>query len=200
MLIGAGQLVKKRRFATVLLPARANVGRCHPQGCPPPLHGVSSFSESGVDARAIDPMFLLSTASVPASRYILNLYLLCIRQAQRQFIAMNPHLNRIAHRRIFYHRNRCSRNQSHIQKMMPQCTFSANCPNGCRFFLLVNPLMSFSASISLHWSNSLYVIRLLHPPDFEAKHREKNTIEIFSQLCFQISLLYFKEFVNRWNL
>ena len=24
-------------------------------------------------------------------------------------------------------------NQSHIQKMMPQCTFSANCPNGCSF-------------------------------------------------------------------
>ena len=137
MLIGAGQLVKKRRFATVLITCQGKRqdGAIRQWVFLRLCMVFSTFSESRVidRARHRNPMFLFVRCFGSCLAYILNLYLLCIRQAQRQFIAMNPHLNRIAHRRIFYHRNRCSRNQSHIQKMMPQCTFSANCPNGCSF-------------------------------------------------------------------
>ena len=43
----------------------------------------------------------------------------------RKFITMDPDLNRIPHRRILYNRYFCSLDQSHIQKMLPECTISS---------------------------------------------------------------------------
>ena len=58
--------------------------------------------------------------------HILYFNFLRICQAQRQFIAVNPQLHRIAHGRIFHHRHVALRNQSHIQKVLPQRTLAAH--------------------------------------------------------------------------
>ena len=54
-----------------------------------------------------------------------NFNLSGILQTNRKFITMDPDLNRISHRRILYNRYFCSLDQSHIQKMLPECTISS---------------------------------------------------------------------------
>ncbi len=73
-----------------------------------------------------NPLFLqIRLLLRPAVAHFLYLNLLRIVQAQRQLVAVDPKLNRIPHGRIFHHRHIRSRNQPHIQEMLPQRALSS---------------------------------------------------------------------------
>ena len=65
--------------------------------------------------------------------YIFNGDLFGICQSECQLVAVDAHLNRIAHRGIFHHGDLCFWNDTHIQKMLTQGTFTADGDNGCGF-------------------------------------------------------------------
>ena len=78
-----------------------------------------------------------------------DLDIFCVCQPDSQLVAVDPKLNGISHRGVFYHRHLGSLNQSHIQEMLPQGTLSSyycNCgsfPDG-KVFLMSYVLVLFS--------------------------------------------------------
>jgi len=61
----------------------------------------------------------------------LNFDLICISKTQGQFISMDLQFHRISHRSQLYHGHFCSRYHAHIQKMLAQCSVTANGPDHC---------------------------------------------------------------------
>ena len=55
-----------------------------------------------------------------------DLDLFCIRKTQCQLIAVEPELERVAHRRIFHRRDLCPGDEPHVEKMLPQRTVAAD--------------------------------------------------------------------------
>ena len=65
--------------------------------------------------------------------YRSNLDPLCVIQPERQFVSADHQLHRISHGGEFDNRHIASRNQTHIQEMLPQCAFPAYFFNSCAF-------------------------------------------------------------------
>ncbi len=132
MLIGSGQLIKECRLAAVLV-------ACQRKGQHPVirkrmlirLHMIlSAFSKSGMIRIMACVRLHFGTAlprflRCPAPhRCAVNLNMLCVIQAKRQFIVMNSEFNRIPHRSILYQRYGSSGNDAHVQKMLTKLTAS----------------------------------------------------------------------------
>ena len=61
----------------------------------------------------------------------INPDLLRIGKPQRQLISMNLQLHRVAHRRKFHHRELCSRDDAHVEEMLPESAFAPDRPDDC---------------------------------------------------------------------
>ena len=59
-----------------------------------------------------------------------DLDIFCVCQPDSQLVAVDPKLNGISHRGVFYHRHLGSLNQSHIQEMLAQRAASAHRADG----------------------------------------------------------------------
>ena len=58
--------------------------------------------------------------------HMIHVYFLCLTQTQRKLISAHLHLYRVTHRCNLLQSDFRSRRQPHIQKMMPQGTFSTD--------------------------------------------------------------------------
>ena len=120
MLIGAGQLVKKRRFATVLITGQRKCD-CLPlcnRFSDPVLPVIPGFSKFSYSRMCNGTMSLILTGFFRNRLNLRNLNLCSLRKPQRQFISPQFQLNGISHGSCFTKGYLCSRRKSHIQKMM----------------------------------------------------------------------------------
>ena len=85
-----------------------------------------ALTESGMLDSA-PPVAIVGASLVLFAVRRLYLHLFCIVYTHCQLIAVNAQLHRIAHRRVFRKRNRRSRNNTHIEKMLPQASIAADC-------------------------------------------------------------------------
>ena len=120
MLVGAGQLVKKRSLAAVLIPCQGKgqhlVIR---QGIFPLLHMIfATFTKSRmVASRLVSPwLFRLLLLRL----YLLNSYLLRIIHPECQLVVMDAELNRVPQRGKLHQRNPGTRHHAHIKKMLAE--------------------------------------------------------------------------------
>ena len=125
VLVRAGELVEKRRLAAVLV-AREREAQRHAAGQrrPAGLHVVPpALAEAGVRDR-------LFAAAAPAFRcgvpHAHNFDFFRIGQPQRQLVPVDAHLERVAHRGEFHHRDVRARDQPHVEKMLAQRALAAD--------------------------------------------------------------------------
>ena len=130
MLAGSGELVEQRRLSAVLV-ARQGEGqhRALRQGMLRLLQmKFSSLAKARMGHRR-PRLFLRRALGVPDVFY---LYLLRVRQAQGQLVAVDAQLHRVTHGRVFPHGHVACGNQSHIEEVLPQGSFPAHRDNGRR--------------------------------------------------------------------
>ena len=132
MLIGPGQLIKQRGFPAVLV---AGQGKCQlgsrRQRVFLSLYMVfSALSQAGVRL-GLRKGFCFPWGLLPRSISAQgsDLYFFTVRQAQRQFIAMDSQLHWVAHGSILHQCNFRPRDNSHIQKMLSKRTLSPHRDN-----------------------------------------------------------------------
>ena len=130
MLVRTGQLIEQGRFPAVLVShqcisqrraIRQRVLRCF-------YVIFTAFSQSRV-LRIADTFWSFMFSGPAFDR--LNFDLICISKTQGQFISMDLQFHRISHRSQLYHGHFCSRYHAHIQKMLAQCSVTANGPDHC---------------------------------------------------------------------
>ena len=124
MLVGAGELVEQGSLAAVLVARqRKGQGLILRQGMLPLL---------GVVLAALAKTRVLHHFSIHRGVHRRGLFggahgdLCRVVQTQGQLIAVDAQLHRVAHGRQLYQRDLCSGDQTHIQKMLPQCACTAH--------------------------------------------------------------------------
>ena len=131
MLVGSRQLVKQGRLSTVLV-SRQGKGQnlSFRKWMFSLLHMIpSALSKS----RMVHDLLVRRPHFRHGVLHLSNLDFLRIRQTQGQFITMYPHLHWISHGGIFHHSHLRRRNDTHIQKMLPQSALSAYRQHRCHF-------------------------------------------------------------------
>ena len=132
MLSGACQLVKQGRLSGVLI---SHQGKCQErsrrQRISRSLWMIFPFlTESGMLSLLLFGMLFPFCGSRLS---VFHLNFCGIIDTQSQLVAMDLELHRIAQRRIFYYRDLCAGNDSHIQEMLAQRAFSAYSGNDTAF-------------------------------------------------------------------
>ena len=130
MLIGAGQLIEQRRLAAVLVSHECKgENRSLRKRCPVSLAMIFSVL---AESRVICVLDGLDSLVLIASFFDeIDPDLLRIGKPQRQLISMNLQLHRVAHRRKFHHRELCSRDDAHVEEMLPESAFAPDRPDDC---------------------------------------------------------------------
>ena len=141
VLIGSGELVKKRRLAAVLVPCqrKSQLRAFRQRVLIRRIMIAASFTQSGViDLLMRHTLFivLLLPAFIPV-RFVLRAFQLTrchrrdsdlrrVRNSERQVISMDHQLHGISHRRVFHYFDHCPGDHAHIKKMLPQSAFTAH--------------------------------------------------------------------------
>ncbi|MEI3143854.1 MAG: hypothetical protein V8S69_00885 [Dakarella massiliensis] len=130
VLVRPRQLVEQRRLAAVLVSRQRE--------------SQFSLDWTEVRLRVIDQAFFLTEARVrelklplllikrfhmlwlPLAADVADTDLPCILESQREFIAMQPHFDGVSHRRVFHERHPDTRNEPHIEKVLPQLPLPAD--------------------------------------------------------------------------
>ena len=129
VLVRAGQLIEQRSLAAVLI-AGEGKGQCS-------AFGQGIFGLLFVKAAALAQTGMRHRRAPFRRRQrnrvadVFDLDLFCVRQAQRELVAVDAQLHRVAHRSELDHRHIAVGNKTHIKKMLPQCAFAANRADGC---------------------------------------------------------------------
>ena len=129
MLVGAGQLVEQRGLAAVLV---AGEGEGQRRALGEGMLGfllmeAAALAQTGVrNGRA--PLGRRQGNSVAD---VLDFDFLRVRKTQRQLVAVNAQLHRVAHRRELDHGHVAVGDKTHVEKMLPQCAFAADRTDGC---------------------------------------------------------------------
>ena len=124
VLVGTGELVEQGGLAAVLV-ARQRKG----QGL---ILRQGMFPLLGVVLAALAKTRVLHHFSIHRGVHRRGLFggghgdLCRVVQTQGQLIAVDAQLHRVAHGRQLYQRDLCSGDQTHIQKMLPQCACTAH--------------------------------------------------------------------------
>ena len=128
VLVGSRQLVKERGLAAVLV-SHQSIGQYSSirQRIFTFLIVVLTCLTKSRMLRGIDMFY--SFVLVGAGGYEFNFDLSCILKSQCQFIAVYLKLHGISEGREFDNCHLCSRNDSHIQKMLSQSPFSSDGPD-----------------------------------------------------------------------
>ena len=122
VLVGAGQLIEKRRLTAVLV---ADEGKAQHRSVRQRIAAalrmeLSFLAETGVSRfSAFRPFFLFRR---PLDFADLDLLRVC--QTQRQLVAVDAQLHRVAHRRELDQRDLGARDHAHIEEVLPQRALS----------------------------------------------------------------------------
>ena len=130
MLTGSGQLIKQCGFSTVLIPRKGKRQYlCIRQRMFCFLFMIFSTLSKSRMGNCCSFFFLrFYLSGIP---YIFNFDFLRICKTQCQLITVDPQFHRISHGCVFHHRYFSLGDQSHIQKMLTQCSLSAYRANRC---------------------------------------------------------------------
>ena len=129
MLVGAGQLIEQRSLAAVLIAGEGKGQRG--------AFGQGIFGLLFVETAALAQTGMRHGRAPFRRRQwnrvadVFDLDLFCVRQAQRELVAVDAQFHRVAHRSKLDHRHIAVGNKTHIKKMLPQCAFAANRTDGC---------------------------------------------------------------------
>ena len=130
MLIGSRQLIEERGFAAVLIAGKRESEL--------PLHraemrlGVIDQAFFLTESRVRElklPLLLIKRFHMlwlPLTADIADTDLPGVLKPQREFIAMQPHFDGVSHRRIFHERHPDTRDEPHIEKVLPQLPLPAD--------------------------------------------------------------------------
>ena len=126
VLVGARELVKQRRLAAVLV-ADERKGQLRPFGkrlARPLWVEAAALAE----ARMLDGIRRRRLLRAVLRRIVHFFHgdLRCVGKAQRQFIAVERKLDRVAHRRVLHDRDGHAGDQPHIEKMLAKRPFAAD--------------------------------------------------------------------------
>ena len=126
VLVCAGQLVEQRGLAAILVAHQRKGERFVVRQRVAAALGVvfASLAETGVLCGA--HRFLCENGRFFGGLCRRNADLTGVVQPQRELVAVDLQLHRVAHRRVFYQRHHGARYHAHIQKMLPQRSRAAD--------------------------------------------------------------------------
>ena len=131
MLVGAGELVEKRGLAAVLIACKRKGERRALRKRM--LVGFDMIASALAESRVVSVVNAQRGGGRGGVRVLngTDADLFRVGQPERQLIAVQPQLHRVAHRGVFHQRDLRTRNHAHIQEMLPQRSFAADgCHNG----------------------------------------------------------------------
>ena len=130
MLVGPGHLVEQRGFSAVLIAHQTKgQNRVIRQRVLTFLLVIPAVLAEARMFAGNNPLH--SAMLVFAFLYGGNVDLLRLGQAQRQFISVNLKFHRVPHRRILHHGHFRAGDDSHVKKVLSECTFPADLCDYC---------------------------------------------------------------------
>ena len=131
MLVGSGQLIKQGGLSAVLIAhqCKGQLRSLRQRIAAALRMEFTLLAQSGMIRRFFT---LLRPVLFRRGGKQRNTDLPCIRQAQRQLVAVNPQLHRIPQRRQLHYGNLGTGQHTHVQKMLPKFPFPAYAVNSCR--------------------------------------------------------------------
>ena len=131
MLVGAGKLIEKCCFATVLVASqcKGKQGILRQRIFIIFIMEPSTFTKTGVRHHLFVKGRIRRPGRVNGIPDRIDFYFFCVGKPQGKLIAVDPYFYRITHRCIFYHGDIRFRDNSHVKEMLAQGTLPANRKN-----------------------------------------------------------------------